>query len=193
MKNKLAIKRMAIFIFTLVMCISIFQLRSNNAYATTFGGKWTTTIKYYVSDTDKKNYPAYYQRFKTCALIWKAELQMMNSDVLIEEASSSSDANVFVFFETLMGEVGEGHPYPDDGSGPYEIGYIKLDPYNLVNFSDNEETSIMLHEIGHVLGLAHAPKGTDSVMVNDPTGNYTKSWPTSYDINDLRSLYHRPY
>lgn len=191
MKNKLAIRRMAIFIFTLVMCISIFQLRNKSVQATTLGGKWNSTIKYYFSDSDKQKYPAYYQRFKTCALIWTSELQMMNSNVQIVEISNSSYANVTVSFQSLGGQTGWSNVYPNSSSGIYTSGTIIFSPYKLVLYNDNEITSIMLHEIGHVLGLAHAPNGTVSVMVEEPVGPNTQTWPTSYDIQDLRSLYYR--
>lgn len=51
--------------------------------------------------------------------------------------------------------------------------------------------AVILHEIGHCVGLAHAPQTTRSVMTATISANDFYKAPQPYDYKDMKSLYGR--
>ncbi len=61
---------------------------------------------------------------------------------------------------------------------------------NMFTFGAENMVAIACHEMGHALGLEHAPSDADSVMVhNDPSRIIFQSrYPTNYDFNNLKAV-----
>lgn len=192
------VSKKILFMFTFIFIfstISIFSLPSKKAFADVEGGKWNTTIKYFIKSDDKSlsqsDFDSYNEMFDGTAEIWNVELINLNSNVRIKRANSASDANLMVTFRTAGGASGITWVFPSKTSKTYTSARMYLSPGKLSDLDQKSQNSVMLHELGHVLGLAHAPEGTDSVMIEEPTYGDAKHWPTSYDLNDLRRLYKR--
>lgn len=80
---------------------------------------------------------------------------------------------------------GRGTPGPNATSGTYTYGTIKINDYTVASYSANQVGAILSHEMGHVAGLAHAPSGTDSIMVYGAALTDLRT----HDINDIKTLY----
>lgn len=96
------------------------------------------------------------------------------------DAGSSRDGDIRIFFGPIPGGTIGLAFYPSFGSSAI-AGDIMLDDVNNINVF----RALLLHEIGHALGLEHVPNGTDSVM----TPVVGLSSLTSFDINSIQQVY----
>lgn len=177
------------FLVTFMIMTSILTLIPRQALATTYGGKWITTIKYYFQD--KSSYNNYYQLVKLAGDIWNSELLNLYSDVTFKEVTSISDANVIIRIGSAPGALAYTQVGPNKYSGIYTNGEVILNDYNMSAYSQEENEKVIIHEFGHLLGFNHAPDGVNSIMTVDPTKPNVNTWPTSYDLSELRKLYYK--
>lgn len=148
----------------------------NPAKATTFGGKFpNSTIPFFYGGAHR-----YYGNVWQGAYNWR----------------SLTHANVIDWYAPLVVRIDVVDVY--DSSTAWAWTYLPcstctyskntvymnqrtLDPEN-----DFTRTKAATHELGHAIGLAHAPSGQTSIMQQ---GHLPFNTPRIYDINDVNSLY----
>ncbi len=165
-------------------------------YAEYFGGKWHQRVVYYgvsynVSSTyttpidnglkawnGLSNYISY-KNFKDIGI---------SQPVDVWVRSYTNELGLTAAEWAARGFYGFGVPSPDDTTGPYDWGNIYLIRANTDPLSSTNKKRVIMHEAGHVLGLAHTTKAfTSSVM--DEGDIWGLDSPTTYDKNNIIGLY----
>ena len=75
--------------------------------------------------------------------------------------------------------------YPNEN---YQSGSAVINKYYTDNYSDARAQNVIMHEIGHVFGLAHS-SDTASLMVDSIAGKTSLVTPQTDDINGVRNIY----
>jgi len=67
------------------------------------------------------------------------------------------------------------------------IGWWRLNPFT---FGYESLVEVACHELGHVLGLSHAPSNASSVMVHNDANLriWQSAYPTAYDFANLKNF-----
>lgn len=107
---------------------------------------------------------------------------------------SQRDGLVRISWETLGEAAGQAGPtfgFYDDNLGyfPYDDGTIELNKGTGVIESDFELVGVLVHEIGHLLGLGHSDN-PNSVMYANPYNHLR--FPRADDIRAMQVLYGTP-
>lgn len=88
----------------------------------------------------------------------------------------------------INGYYGFGVPGPDDTQAPYLWGNLYIVSANTDPLSSADKKRVIMHEGGHILGLAHTTQWfTSSVM--DESDVFDLDGPTSYDKTNIQNLY----
>lgn len=175
------IKSLVLFIL-----LFVFSFVASTSYAEYLGGKWGKN--YITTKTDDLVDPAYYSPIATGHAMWNgiANIGLINDsrygfDVLIKNIENDE-------YYTALGYYGFGIPGPDPSSGTYTSGVVEIvrgksDPLTSAN-----KGNVMIHEFGHILGLAHTTKlFTSSIMKKSQV--FSLNGPTNYDKEQLQGLY----
>ena len=80
----------------------------------------------------------------------------------------------------------EGYPEED-----YQTGHAVINRYYTDGYSNTKIKNIMMHEMGHIFGLAHSSSDTDngSLMYKGIASVSTLRKPQTDDVNGVRSIY----
>lgn len=75
--------------------------------------------------------------------------------------------------------------YPNEN---YQSGSAVINKYYTDNYSDARAQNVIMHEIGHVFGLAHS-SDTSSLMVDSIASKTSLVTPQTDDVNGVRYIY----
>jgi hypothetical protein len=169
-------------------------------------GRWNKPIRL-VYDPDNAP-PAYSDSNKVLALLREAYSYWMQvSDVRFEivgiDARAPDDRRlppyqrdglVRVSWENLGGSAGQAGPTgaffsSDLGYFPYDDGSVELNRVPGVIASDFDLVGVLVHELGHLLGLGHSDV-PDSIMYANPYNHLR--YPRADDIRAVQVLYGPP-
>lgn len=157
----------------LLAVVALLLFTSPQAEATTYGWKWAETIEVF----DATSSP--YTRVAEAVREWD------RTDARVVLTANRAAANIVV--EARDGICGSGCAYFPTITNNVATGtcYATLTPAaSRLPFAEG----VVLHEVGHCLGLAHAPAGTRSVMTTQAPSSFYRA-PTTYDRRDLNRLY----
>ncbi|HYE09870.1 MAG TPA: hypothetical protein VEF53_06805 [Patescibacteria group bacterium] len=175
-------RRILSLLLSLVILVTLF---TSYAYAETFGGKWASNPTYYLSSSH-----IYYQEFLSAVNAWNSKLASTGTSIRIKSSSATS-ATIGPNFEYYgdTGWVGYGRPGPDPYSGTYLYADLKFNRTELDWLSDPEATGVAIHELGHVLGIAHTVSSPNPSVMRQ--GNIDDGILTiqTFDYNTLNSIY----
>ncbi|MBN9653436.1 matrixin family metalloprotease [Halobacillus sp. GSS1] len=90
------------------------------------------------------------------------------------------------FYGYILPYDSSGNLLADYDYGTVASGKIRLYSSKVDGLSTSGKTSVLLHEMGHILGLDH-PSGQYSIM--DKSDVFDLQYPTSYDKSELASKY----
>lgn len=78
--------------------------------------------------------------------------------------------------------------YPDQN---YQAGSAVINRYYTDGYSDVRTQNVIMHEIGHIFGLAHSSKSTDngSLMYDGIASIYKLREPQADDVAGIRAVY----
>lgn len=168
----------------LIAAVFIPVVVSGTAEATLLGGRWNRTgyftLYYYYGGKHRYN-----------GNVWQGGTNWTNTPTKVTMSTwpgLSRPMHIEVY-DTYNGATWWGLTahYPCSTSGcTYGTAAFYMNQRTLDPESDFTRTKVATHEFGHVLGLAHSPSTTTSVMKQGRLG-YNK--PQSYDINETNRLY----
>lgn len=153
------------------------------------GIRWRKkTVRIYMRTDDPQLRKAFrkavrkWNQVKAVNIKWTKDEDKAN--IIAADGSLSADTpNTGVGYQTT--QLGETKTeYNPDTHELYKATSI-LDPYQLDNTNPNFQSEVAQHELGHALGLAHAPEYEHSVMVPRNIRNGI----TKQDRQSLRLLY----
>ena len=151
-----------------------------------YGGKWNTNVKIYIDTYDS----AIRGSFLIAIDEWNTALSNINADIRISTVYNSADANVSLSVVPYYGAAtAEVFWTPQSTSVPYSSARIIVNNNKFSNSDSIQQVNIAVHEMGHVLGLAHTTNGSYSVMDADISDYHTRVGVTSYDRQQLDRLY----
>lgn len=103
------------------------------------------------------------------------------------DPGTSHMADIRVFFGSIPGSTIGLAYYPSSWEGSMMAGDMILDSDASNNWADNQLTffGLVLHEIGHALGLGHDDSGVDSIMTSFLSENALQA----YDISGIQTIY----
>ncbi|MBM9460258.1 hypothetical protein JK386_10115 [Nocardioides sp. zg-536] len=171
--------------------------------ANPLGGKWRNPSYTYFSQLN--GYSGYDSPVTSAAAGWTKFGGFTISAVSATSATVSVAVNNYGPTDWL----GIGTPGPSHSSGTYTYGSIKINAgwLNRRHFNcllpdhstctyaadtSAKKKCVVVHEMGHVIGLAHTSAGSNKVMnVDHGQGCHVKGLtnPTSYDKNDVAEIY----
>lgn len=160
-----------------LMASIMFMAVPQTAGATAFGWKWNKVVHVFDGTTSSPNN----WKISEAAREWDVK-----SGVVIRMTTNQAEAEIVV--TEVNTTCGVGCAYYPPTSNRVAYGQCRIELTRLfANYKMAEY--IALHEMGHCLGLAHAPIGERSVML---AGTKIQFYiPTSYDYKDMKRLYGR--
>lgn len=172
------------YILLLLMLSSLIIFQApNKANAAIYGGRWYKDIKIYVPTSNSEVAGS----FGIAISSWNKALSEVGANIRILTVYSPSEANVTVTtVDSLGGAIGSAQLYPSQTSSSYTSGLIKINTNQFDYLVPAKQTTAATHELGHILGLAHSPDGSNSVMTELVNALI---FPTSYDKGELSKIY----
>jgi hypothetical protein len=168
-----------------------------------FFGRWNGTIELMY---DPDGAPAEYSHAEVLALIEEAfeawttvsgvrfEVLGVDAELPDDRFAAQHDGLVRISWGNLGGAAGRAGPFgnfhdPDLGYVPYEDGSIELSNVPNTLKSASDLASVLIHEVGHLLGLGHSDN-PDSAMYANPY-NFLR-YPRPDDIRAAQVMYGLP-
>ena len=172
------------YMILLLIISSLFIVQApSKTNAAIYGGRWYKHIKIYVPSTNDDVAGS----FGIAISSWNKALAAAGSSISILQVYSSSEANVTVRNEDYLGmPVGIATLYPSNASSEYTSGLIQINLNKFRDLSAAQQTTCATHELGHILGLADSPEGSNSVMASLLN---SLIFPTSFDKSELARIY----
>ncbi|QLY81423.1 matrixin family metalloprotease [Clostridium intestinale] len=182
MKLKKLKKRFLVLSVSFVMLFTIFGTTS--AHAEVYGGKWKSNIYIYCPPTPAS------EHINSAIAAWNRTLIYSQSNIRLYSAASSSSANVIIDYRDYYGAAtAETFLYPSSGSPQFTSGTIIINnnKYNYLSYA--KKNVVAIHELGHILGLAHHFGSQQSIMIPNIGDVNNILLPTSYDQSQIDLLY----
>jgi hypothetical protein len=182
-----------IYVLTFLL---FFGLGFGVANAEYFGGKWQQKVVYYGKNSNLDS--TYTTPMNNGLKTWNGiDSNISYKNFMDVGISQPVDVWLSTYTNQLGytaaewaagGYYGFGVPSPDDSKAPYTWGNIYIIRANTDPLGSTDKTRVIMHEGGHVLGLAHTTKWfTSSVMDKDDVFGLDN--PTSYDKTNIQDLY----
>jgi hypothetical protein len=173
-------KIMTTSVLTIALCIAL----SSFAYAHFFGGKWNSSIGWWLSSSSP-----YYSTFQSAASSWNNWSKLK----FCQTSMTSATVIPAIEFYGYLGWAGQGVPGPNQNSGTYTYGEVRINRSYTDPSSANIKTAVVTHELGHILGLAHPYTANDPSIMYSNTSYAYNTWgiyyPAGHDITDINTLY----
>lgn len=152
-------------------------------------GKWRNNINIYIPNPTNIKDIEIKSSIQVAITKWNEKLRQIGSPIRIYEVNSAAQSNVTVNYIQYGIPVASGERYP--ASGPtYTSGKITVWISKFWGVDPDRRVPVMIHELGHVLGLDHTTGGQKSIM--DAAIEYMSNPAlsiTAYDVNELNRLY----
>lgn len=172
-------------IFVLLLLIMA-NMPNSIAKADIYGGKWNSDFYCKIQTS------TYYGITTNAMVIWNNALDSIGSNIDICSSNYTINVN---FTETSLSGVdwyAQTNLYPYATAIPYTGADVVYNKYLLSNCTTTQKSVVAIHEMGHVLGLAHTTTMTNkSVMYTyiDDAIDRGYTVPQTYDKNQLDRLY----
>jgi predicted Zn-dependent protease len=170
----------------MVLALMIAAYPNKTADATVLGGKWASDFNCYIQTS------TYYGYAYNSIDVWNDCLDSIGSNMDISTSTTSYSVYITQTSSSLSDWFGLTDLYPSQSSSIYTAANVTYNHYYLANEGTTLKTAVAIHEMGHVLGLAHtANESNDSIMLTYVEDAIDRgiTGPTSYDISDLDSIY----
>lgn len=185
-------------ILLLMIFVVSFSISNYNVKAEALGGKWNQQIIYiyYNSDIESPYWlPELSDELDSAMMEWNDVFIWNDIDMFYLRTLKEDEADIIVNFDTVIQGLANGIPGPNPYAGIYEYGSLTVDHkkiYDTYRF-DSKLAQILkatyMHELGHLLGLAHTTTSEPSIMKSTINKIYDLTEPTTYDINSVKSIY----
>jgi hypothetical protein len=195
MKSKVLLTLIAIMLVSVGFTQKSTQAVGNCCLSEFFlGGKWNYYAVYWNYDSTVPS--SYHTPLKDAAKTWNGKANKAYR-FFPDWQGYTVKPHVWVIktpdenYWTSKGTYGIGIPGPDFTSGIYTEGRLEIVTNMSNGLTPAKKTSMLIHEFGHLLGLAHvknyAAVYNESVM--DEIDVWDLSGPTTFDIQNLNYLY----
>ena len=164
----------------MILTASIFMSNSRVASAYVLNGYKLSApqnIRYWISPTMVSNYAEVFMK------MWQ------NCDEIRFEATASTDSTDYNVYMTAIENLDYGSYATTYHNNNNDHRIIYYAPFFEPATTWTMKYEIIVHEVGHCLGLAHCQPINNSISVMRETGFNNKAYPLSDDILGISYLY----